>query len=150
PSRLPCRSLPRTPLQSLLSALHPRHLCAFRPQADHRPEPSLNFYDDSSLGSTEPENARGTGFQGDLPSPQDHSGYGWVCPSCHRSSRRSPSMSDAQPHATTHPELERERRMSRIAIEATQPELEEGRFAAKAVIGQPVVGSSRVFADGHE
>jgi len=59
-------------------------------------------------------------------------------------------MSDTQPHATTHPELEQALRMSRIAIEATQPVLEEGRFAAKAVIGQPVVVSSRVFADGHD
>ena len=59
-------------------------------------------------------------------------------------------MSDTQPHAMTHPELEQALRMSRIAIEATQPVLEEGRFAAKAVIGQPVVVSSRVFADGHD
>src|SRR5690606_15926100 len=128
----------------------PRHLCAFRPQADHRPEPSLNFYDDSSLGSTEPEKARGTGFQGDRPSLQDQSGYGWVSPFCHASCLRSPSMSDTQPHAMTHPELEQARRMSRIAIEATQPVREEGRLAAEAVIGQPVVVGRRVFAEGRE
>jgi len=59
-------------------------------------------------------------------------------------------MSDVQPHAKPYPQLEQALRLSRIAIEATQPVLENGRFAAKAIIGQPVVVTARVFADGHD
>src|SRR3546814_20895488 len=59
-------------------------------------------------------------------------------------------MSDAQPNATIHPRLEEALQMPRIAIESTLPVLDEGRFAAKAVIGQPVVVTSKLFADGHD
>ena len=59
-------------------------------------------------------------------------------------------MSDAQPTATIHPRLEEALQMPRIAIESTLPVLDEGRFAAKAVIGQPVVVTSKIFADGHD
>ena len=59
-------------------------------------------------------------------------------------------MSDAQPNATIHPRLEEALQMPRIAIESTLPVLDEGRFAAKAVIGQPVVVTSKIFADGHD
>ncbi|MFK3815852.1 alpha-1,4-glucan--maltose-1-phosphate maltosyltransferase [Pseudomonas sp. NPDC089407] len=38
----------------------------------------------------------------------------------------------------------------RIAIEATQPVLDGGAFAAKAISNQPVAVSSKVFTDGHD
>ena len=38
----------------------------------------------------------------------------------------------------------------RIAIEAVQPSLEQGRFAAKAIAGRPVTVSAVIFADGHD
>ncbi len=38
----------------------------------------------------------------------------------------------------------------RIAIEAVQPSLEQGRFAAKTIAGQPVTVSAVIFADGHD
>ncbi|MHB0763897.1 alpha-1,4-glucan--maltose-1-phosphate maltosyltransferase [Stutzerimonas sp. NM35] len=59
-------------------------------------------------------------------------------------------MSEAPSHATLAPRLEQALRLPRIAIDAIQPVLDEGRFAAKAIIGQPVVVSCRVFADGHD
>ncbi|MGH8352378.1 MAG: alpha-1,4-glucan--maltose-1-phosphate maltosyltransferase [Pseudomonas sp.] len=40
--------------------------------------------------------------------------------------------------------------MPRVAIEASEPVIDGGRFAAKAIIDQPVSVSSRIFADGHE
>ncbi len=59
-------------------------------------------------------------------------------------------MSDAQPNATIHPRLEQALQMPRIAIESTLPVVDDGRFAAKAIIGQPVMVTSRIFADGHD
>jgi starch synthase (maltosyl-transferring) len=38
----------------------------------------------------------------------------------------------------------------RIVIEDTQPVLEAGTFAAKAISGQPVVVGSKVYCDGHD
>ncbi|MFK0092410.1 alpha-1,4-glucan--maltose-1-phosphate maltosyltransferase [Pseudomonas sp. NPDC090592] len=38
----------------------------------------------------------------------------------------------------------------RIVIEDTQPVLEAGTFAAKAISGQPVAVSSKVYCDGHD
>lgn len=38
----------------------------------------------------------------------------------------------------------------RIAIEAVQPSLEQGRFAAKTIAGQPITVSAVIFADGHD
>ena len=59
-------------------------------------------------------------------------------------------MNDAQPHAIIHPRLEQALKMPRIAIEATEPVLDGGRFAAKAIIGHPVNVTSKIFADGHD
>ncbi|WP_198651236.1 alpha-1,4-glucan--maltose-1-phosphate maltosyltransferase [Salinicola sp. CPA57] len=41
-------------------------------------------------------------------------------------------------------------RSPRIAIEAVQPSLELGRFAAKTIAGQPITVSAVIFADGHD
>lgn len=38
----------------------------------------------------------------------------------------------------------------RIAIEAVSPSLDQGRFAAKAVVNEPVVVKATIFADGHD
>ncbi len=38
----------------------------------------------------------------------------------------------------------------RIAIEAVQPSLDHGRFAAKASVDEPVTVSAVIFADGHD
>lgn len=38
----------------------------------------------------------------------------------------------------------------RIAIEAVEPTVEHGRFAAKATVGQPIWVSAKIFADGHD
>ncbi|TLX56144.1 alpha-1,4-glucan--maltose-1-phosphate maltosyltransferase [Stutzerimonas nosocomialis] len=46
--------------------------------------------------------------------------------------------------------LEEAMRAPRIAIEATEPAVDDGRYAAKAIIGQPVEVSSKIFADGHD
>jgi starch synthase (maltosyl-transferring) len=40
--------------------------------------------------------------------------------------------------------------LPRIVIEDTQPTIEGGLFAAKAVVGQPVTVTSKVYADGHD
>lgn len=40
--------------------------------------------------------------------------------------------------------------LPRIAIESTMPVIEGGQFAAKAVAGQDVTVTSKVFADGHD
>ncbi|QJD60519.1 alpha-1,4-glucan--maltose-1-phosphate maltosyltransferase [Pseudomonas sp. gcc21] len=41
-------------------------------------------------------------------------------------------------------------RLPRIAIERVQPQVEAGRFAAKAIQGRPVEVSAVVFSDGHD
>nr|WP_298964335.1 alpha-1,4-glucan--maltose-1-phosphate maltosyltransferase [uncultured Halomonas sp.] len=38
----------------------------------------------------------------------------------------------------------------RIAIESVTPSLDQGRFAAKAVVDEPVVVRATIFADGHD
>ncbi len=38
----------------------------------------------------------------------------------------------------------------RIAIEAVMPSLDQGRFAAKAVVDEPVLVKATIFADGHD
>lgn len=60
-------------------------------------------------------------------------------------------MTDS-PRAPTacHLSLEEALRMPRIAIEAVEPVLEGGRFAAKATIGHPVRVRARIFTDGHD
>ena len=40
--------------------------------------------------------------------------------------------------------------LPRIAIENVEPVVEGGRFAAKAIVGQPVTISAVIFTDGHE
>lgn len=40
--------------------------------------------------------------------------------------------------------------LPRIVIESTTPVIDGGQFAVKAVVGQPVVVTSKVFADGHD
>ncbi len=40
--------------------------------------------------------------------------------------------------------------LPRIAIESTMPVIDGGQFAVKAVVGQPVTVTSKVFADGHD
>ncbi|MFB9865847.1 alpha-1,4-glucan--maltose-1-phosphate maltosyltransferase [Vreelandella sulfidaeris] len=38
----------------------------------------------------------------------------------------------------------------RIAIEAVSPSLDQGRFAAKAIVDEPVTVKATIFADGHD
>jgi starch synthase (maltosyl-transferring) len=38
----------------------------------------------------------------------------------------------------------------RIAIESVTPSLEQGRFAVKSVVGEPIVVHATIFADGHD
>ena len=38
----------------------------------------------------------------------------------------------------------------RVAIEAVSPEIDGGRFPAKAVAGEPVIVEADIFSDGHE
>ncbi|WP_447043451.1 alpha-1,4-glucan--maltose-1-phosphate maltosyltransferase [Vreelandella sp. H-I2] len=38
----------------------------------------------------------------------------------------------------------------RIAIESVTPSLDQGRFAAKAIVNEPVVVKATIFADGHD
>ncbi|XKH59645.1 alpha-1,4-glucan--maltose-1-phosphate maltosyltransferase [Halomonas sediminis] len=38
----------------------------------------------------------------------------------------------------------------RIAIESVQPTLDHGRFAAKAIVDEPVTVTATIFADGHD
>ncbi len=40
--------------------------------------------------------------------------------------------------------------LPRIAIEQVTPQLDDGRFAVKAVVGQAVIVSAVIFADGHD
>ncbi|VVO41912.1 alpha-1,4-glucan--maltose-1-phosphate maltosyltransferase [Pseudomonas fluorescens] len=40
--------------------------------------------------------------------------------------------------------------LPRIAIESTSPVIDGGQFAVKAVVDQPVVVTTKVFADGHD
>src|SRR5690606_19022335 len=46
--------------------------------------------------------------------------------------------------------LEEALTLPRIAIEAVEPVVDGGRFAAKAISGQPVTVSAVIFADGHD
>ncbi len=55
-----------------------------------------------------------------------------------------------QPDSMSPISLEEAMRAPRIAIEATEPAVDDGRYAAKAIIGQPVDVSSKIFADGHD
>jgi starch synthase (maltosyl-transferring) len=46
--------------------------------------------------------------------------------------------------------LEEALTLPRIAIESVEPVVDAGRFAAKAISGQPVTVSAVIFADGHD
>jgi starch synthase (maltosyl-transferring) len=59
-------------------------------------------------------------------------------------------MSVTDNSVASHLSLEQAVLLPRIAIEATEPVIENGRFAAKAIIGQPLTVTTRIFADGHE
>ncbi|MEH6564309.1 MAG: alpha-1,4-glucan--maltose-1-phosphate maltosyltransferase [Halopseudomonas sp.] len=48
------------------------------------------------------------------------------------------------------PAVEEAVALTRVAIEAVEPVVEAGRFAAKALVGQPCVVSAVIFTDGHE
>ncbi|SDS08950.1 starch synthase (maltosyl-transferring) [Halopseudomonas sabulinigri] len=48
------------------------------------------------------------------------------------------------------PAIEEAVSLTRVAIEAVEPVVEGGRFAAKAVVGQPCVVCATIFTDGHE
>jgi len=58
-----------------------------------------------------------------------------------------PTATDRADHAIS---LSQALLAPRIVIEDTQPVLEAGAFAAKAVSGQPVAVSSKVYSDGHD
>ncbi|MBA1274077.1 alpha-1,4-glucan--maltose-1-phosphate maltosyltransferase [Stutzerimonas azotifigens] len=55
-----------------------------------------------------------------------------------------------QPDSMSPISLEEAMRAPRIAIEATEPAVDDGRYPAKTIIGQPVDVSSKIFADGHD
>ncbi|UVL76884.1 alpha-1,4-glucan--maltose-1-phosphate maltosyltransferase [Pseudomonas putida] len=61
---------------------------------------------------------------------------------------------ESVPTANDHPEqaisLSQALLAPRIVIEDTEPVLEAGTFAAKAISGQPVAVSSKVYSDGHD
>lgn len=61
---------------------------------------------------------------------------------------------ESVPTANDHPDqaisLSQALLAPRIVIEDTEPVLEAGTFAAKAISGQPVAVSSKVYSDGHD
>ncbi|MCX2888843.1 MULTISPECIES: alpha-1,4-glucan--maltose-1-phosphate maltosyltransferase [Pseudomonas] len=61
---------------------------------------------------------------------------------------------ESVPTANDHPDqaigLSQALLAPRIVIEDTQPVLDAGTFAAKAISGQPVAVSSKVYSDGHD
>ena len=60
------------------------------------------------------------------------------------------SLATDVPHPTQPLSLTQALQLPRIVIEDTQPVLEHGLLAAKAIAGQPVTVTSKVFADGHD
>jgi starch synthase (maltosyl-transferring) len=52
--------------------------------------------------------------------------------------------------ATARRELEQATAMPRIAIEAVTPQVDDGRFPAKRVVGDSVVVEADIFMDGHD
>jgi starch synthase (maltosyl-transferring) len=60
------------------------------------------------------------------------------------------SLATDVPHPTQPLPLTQALQLPRIVIEDTQPVIESGTLAAKAIIGQPVTVTSKVFADGHD
>ncbi|MGV8918142.1 MAG: alpha-1,4-glucan--maltose-1-phosphate maltosyltransferase [Pseudomonas sp.] len=60
------------------------------------------------------------------------------------------SLASDVPHQTQPLTLTHALQLPRIVIENAMPVIEGGLFAAKAIVGQPVVVTSKVFADGHD
>ncbi|WP_346831015.1 alpha-1,4-glucan--maltose-1-phosphate maltosyltransferase [Pseudomonas abietaniphila] len=60
------------------------------------------------------------------------------------------SLATDVPHPTQPLPLTQALQLPRIVIEDTQPVIEGGQLAAKAITGQPVTVTSKVFADGHD
>ncbi|ARS51819.1 alpha-1,4-glucan--maltose-1-phosphate maltosyltransferase [Kushneria konosiri] len=60
--------------------------------------------------------------------------------------QRNTSRNDAQQDAP----VMQAAMADRIAIEQIEPGVEQGRFAAKAIVGQPVNVTAVIFADGHD
>ena len=63
-----------------------------------------------------------------------------------------PSAYLQEPDRLNHRELSLERALElpRLAIEEVEPQVEQGRFAAKAIAGDKVTVSALIFADGHD
>jgi starch synthase (maltosyl-transferring) len=60
---------------------------------------------------------------------------------------QSAAHDEAESHSLT---LSQALLLPRIVIENTQPSIEGGLFAAKAIVGRTVTVSSKVYADGHD
>ncbi|MEB0076563.1 alpha-1,4-glucan--maltose-1-phosphate maltosyltransferase [Pseudomonas sp. CCI3.2] len=60
------------------------------------------------------------------------------------------SLASDVPHQTQPLTLTQALQLPRIVIEDTMPAIEGGLFAVKAIVGQPIVVTSKVFADGHD
>lgn len=60
------------------------------------------------------------------------------------------SLATDVPHPTQPLSLTQALQLPRIVIEDTLPVIDGGLFAAKAIIGQPVTVTSKVYADGHD
>ncbi|HXR00369.1 MAG TPA: maltotransferase domain-containing protein, partial [Pseudomonas sp.] len=60
------------------------------------------------------------------------------------------SLATDVPHPTQPLPLTQALQLPRIVIEDTHPVIDAGQLAAKAIIGQPVTVTSKVFADGHD
>jgi starch synthase (maltosyl-transferring) len=69
-----------------------------------------------------------------------------------KATQRQPRGPVSQPAAETVAPLDNLMRLAanRIAIEAVEPEIDGGRFPAKAVVGDPVRIEADIFGDGHE
>ena len=55
-----------------------------------------------------------------------------------------------QSQAAFHGDVQDAIQAPRIAIEAVQPSLDHGRFAAKAIVDEPITVTATIFADGHD
>ena len=60
------------------------------------------------------------------------------------------SLASEVPHPTQPLPLTQALQLPRIVIEDTTPVIDQGLFAAKAIAGQPVTVTSKVYADGHD
>ncbi len=60
------------------------------------------------------------------------------------------SLATDVPHPTQPLSLTQALQLPRIVIEDTLPVIDGGLFAAKAIIGQPVTVTSKIYADGHD